>query len=122
MTIDPTTTNEPDFDVLTWTTAYPSTLTFKCDKGFVCKSGSYLPGPIDDIIGYVCPIGKICAEGTTPSTMSNCNAGKYTTFTKSYDNVGFMDCVDCIKGHYCTDSEPVPCDPATFRATVGATA
>jgi hypothetical protein len=71
-------------------------VTLKCSEGFYCAGKAYVPTPIDNSTGNVCPPGKYCPEGS--STPSNCPVGTFLSYkgAKSRD-----ECQKCTPGKYC---------------------
>ena len=49
--------------------------TLPCAAGYVCLGGSDVATPTDGVMGYPCPVGFYCPEGS-PMEIS-CNKGSY---------------------------------------------
>ena len=51
----------------------------RCDAGYICLTGSHIPNPTDNVIGYVCPVGHYCPEGAVGEL--ECDLGYYSPTT-----------------------------------------
>lgn len=49
--------------------------TLPCAAGYVCLGGSDVATPTDGVMGYPCPVGNYCPEGSTMEIP--CNKGSY---------------------------------------------
>ncbi|XP_063291751.1 zonadhesin-like [Pelobates fuscus] len=102
-----------------------------CSSGYVCKEGSSVPCPTDEVHGYQCPIGFYCPSGTTielpcaPGTFSPmpgsgtclpCPAGSSCMQSSTAEPVS------CPRGNYCPamTAAPIPCPEGTFNPLQGA--
>ncbi|KAM8927608.1 uncharacterized protein RCH25_007839 [Pelodytes ibericus] len=98
---------------------------------YVCKDGSSVSCPSDEIHGYQCPAGFYCPRGSTlelpcpPGTFSPlpgaavclpCPAGT------SCMDVSTVDPISCPRGNYCPamTAAPMPCPEGTFNPLQGA--
>lgn len=87
----------------------------KCDPGYYCKSGAFVPNPNDDpaspdFTGGLCTAGGICPAGS--KTPQPCAPGTFNDVAggKSQD-----DCKECTAGNYCLGEVKAavsgPCSP-----------
>ncbi|XP_041425097.1 signal peptide, CUB and EGF-like domain-containing protein 1 [Xenopus laevis] len=98
---------------------------------YICKEGSSVPCPSDEISGYRCPAGFYCPSGSSielpcpPGTFSPmpgasscllCPAGS------SCMHVSTVEPANCPQGNYCPAMTvvPVPCPEGTYNSLEGA--
>ena len=90
----------------------------RCEKGFVCVEGAYIPTPNDDIeftcndevsqcieeaklfgiTGFPCPIGHKCHQQSASAQWTKCPSGTFQP------RIGQSDCESCPKGYFCEDA------------------
>ena len=73
-----------------------------CSAGYYCTGGAWIPDPVDNTTGNICPQHHICKAGAdTPKT---CPIGYHANST------GMSDCQLCMAGFLCRPgSEPALC-------------
>ena len=68
-----------------------------CDPGYYCLGGAYIPDPIDNVTGNICPLYHYCSGGTDVAQL--CEQGMFA------NNTGMSACDLCIAGHLCYPGE-----------------
>lgn len=73
-----------------------------CSAGYYCTGGAWIPDPVDNVTGNICPQHHVCKAGSdTPKT---CSIGYHANST------GMSDCQLCMAGFLCSPgSEPALC-------------
>lgn len=74
----------------------------ECSAGYYCMGGAWIPDPVDNVTGNICPQHHVCKAGSdTPKT---CSIGYHANST------GMSDCQLCMAGFLCSPgSEPALC-------------
>ncbi|XP_062606170.1 multiple epidermal growth factor-like domains protein 6, partial [Saccostrea cucullata] len=77
-------------------------VTGDCSAGYYCTGGAWIPDPIDNTTGNICPIHHVCTAGSdTPKT---CSIGYHANST------GMSACQLCMAGFLCSPgTEPALC-------------
>lgn len=78
------------------------TFSADCSAGYYCTGGSWIPDPIDNSTGNICPMHHICVAGNDVPQL--CQIGYYA------NNTGLSTCTLCIAGYLCYPGDaPVLC-------------
>lgn len=77
-----------------------------CDPGYYCLGGAWIPDPIDNVTGNICPQHYFCKGGA--DRPSQCDIGHHA------NNTGMSDCELCMAGYLCFPAtEPSLCPQGT---------
>ena len=69
---------------------FPSGYSLECDAGYICMTGSSVPNPTDNVVGYVCPMGYYCPQGAVIEIP--CAPGDYSPSTGLGKVHSFFSC------------------------------
>lgn len=84
-----------------------STGTAKCSAGYYCSGGAWIPDPVDNTTGNICPQFHYCPEGADSPTL--CDIGHYANTT------GMSACLLCLAGFICYPGEaPTICTKGKY--------